>query len=180
MRKALAMALLVSLLSACGTAAALPEEPSASTTVSSTTVVETTTTTTTAPTTTAVPTTVPSTTTTTQQPVTTTTAPSAGFSGRCKQWAATAIAAGWPRAQIPKVLRTIWRESRCNPRAFNPRGRDRSYGLLQMNMKANRAWAFKRCGISAETDLFNGYTNLRCAYLLYKAAGGWRPWMGGA
>jgi hypothetical protein len=66
---------------------------------------------------------VPSTTTTTEAP----------DRGICGEWYDLALLAGWPASDWPFVQHLIHAESRCQHDAFNPRGADNSWGLLQIN-----------------------------------------------
>ena len=52
--------------------------------------------------------------TTTAAPATTTTVPKG-----CAEYVADAITAGWPADQAPMMARVMFRESRCNPKAWN-------------------------------------------------------------
>ena len=57
---------------------------------------------------------------------TTTTAPIKG----CAQYVADAITAGWPADQAPMLARVMYRESRCNPLAFNSQDSNNSNFIL--------------------------------------------------
>ena len=104
----------------------------------------------------------------------------AAVTNACPQHTQTALRAGWSRSELAKVSRTAFRESRCKPTAFNGRGRDRSYGLLQINTKgANWSELQRRCHLTSKAQLFDPYTNLACAHTL-RMAYGWKPWAGGA
>lgn len=99
-------------------------------------------------------------------------------SGRCKQYEA--LLAQHPRWNVARMSRIMFRESRCNPLAYNGRHRDRSYGLLQINTKVTARmdlWSElqRRCGVTAREQLFDPATNVACAARLY-AAYGMRPW----
>lgn len=79
------------------------------------------------------------------------------------------------RPDLHRRLRCIaYRETggTLNPGAFNPRGRDRSYGYLQINMKAH---SLERFGLTDEAQLFHPETNLRAGWILFLAAE-WNPW----
>lgn len=104
-------------------------------------------------------------------------APSSGSSGRrCEQFEGTARAAGWAESEIPRLSYVMWRESKCTVTAYNGKGRDQSYGLVQINTKgANWAELQRRCGLSSKDQLFDPYTNLACGKQLHRAYG-WRPW----
>lgn len=101
-------------------------------------------------------------------------APSGGK--RCAQYEDTARAAGWAESEIPRLSYVMWRESKCTPTAYNGKGRDQSYGLVQINTKGgNWAELQRRCGLSSKDQLFDPYTNLACGKQLQRAYG-WRPW----
>lgn len=87
-----------------------------------------------------------------------------------------AVAAGWPTAELKKLSRVIWRESRCDPAAYNGTGPDDSYGLVQINLKGY-LWRGRAvlCGLTERADLFDPATNLRCALVLWQRSG-WSPW----
>lgn len=92
----------------------------------------------------------------------------------CREWAPLALKVGWPADQLPTLLRTMWRESRCLPAADS--GPD--HGLMQANAiheewLASMGWTLD--------DLFDPEVNLRFAYLLWSSREergqcGWTPW----
>jgi hypothetical protein len=95
----------------------------------------------------------------------------------CHQWAGEAIAAGWPVDLIPKVLRTMWRESRCQPEV---RSTTSDSGLLQINDIVLRDHRFRRDWPNFDpATLFDPNVNLAVALWLY-GVDGWAPWRGGA
>jgi hypothetical protein len=68
-------------------------------------------------------------------------------------------------------------ESGGNPRAFNPVGRDRSYGLWQINMLGGLGPERRaKFGLSSNEDLFDPVTNARVALKLARDSGGYRDW----
>ena len=69
-----------------------------------------------------------------------------------------------------------WRESKCNPAAYNGRNKDRSYGIFQINTKGS-LWGEiqRRCGLTDKEQLFDPPTNIACAAALYRTYGT-RPW----
>lgn len=82
--------------------------------------------------------------------------------------------AGFSGTSLPIMGAIVLAESGGNPRALNdnPKTRDLSYGLAQINMyqalgPARRKWF----GIDDNEELFKPATNCRCAFLIYKAAG---------
>lgn len=117
-------------------------------------------------------------------------APNIFSSYKCGQWLPTAVLAGWPddRQVLERLGAIVWRESRCQPTACAPSDSDRTsengevcrdYGLMQGNWSAHHKW-WAELGITPE-DMFDPYTNLHWAWLLYsgrEAQGkcGWQPW----
>jgi len=100
---------------------------------------------------------------------------------KCPEWHDEALAAGWTEDQLPIVDAIMWRESRCKPGVHNKRGRDNSYGLMQLNMRAHKSWV--RPMVDGDfTLLFDPTTNLAVAKALYDRAEeqsgcGWKPWV---
>jgi hypothetical protein len=106
-------------------------------------------------------------------PTTTTTEAPKG----CAQYVADAITAGWPADQSPTLARVMFRESRCNPLAFNSQDSNGgSRGLMQVN-GVHEAW-LKEAGIITHLDdLFRPEVNLKAALHLYRMVGNsWSPW----
>jgi soluble lytic murein transglycosylase-like protein len=97
---------------------------------------------------------------------------------RCPQYESMiARYSGW---NVTRMSRIAWRESRCDARAHNPRNRDNSYGLLQLNTKVTprmNLWGElqRRCGLVAREQLFDPATNIACAHKLFLAYG-MKPW----
>lgn len=92
--------------------------------------------------------------------------------GRCSQYHGLLAANSLPVAPFDRIM---WRESGCNPNAYNGRGADRSYGLLQLNNKGKLAVYWQRlCGASGSA-MFNPAVNIRCAAAAYKTLG-LKPW----
>lgn len=106
--------------------------------------------------------------------------PTTPSTDRCPQYRQTALDAGWSEADWERLDQIIWRESRCTPTAHNGRGRDDSYGLVQLNMRAHRGWV--RPLVDGDFDrLFDPATNLTVARHLFDRAAdaygcGWQPW----
>lgn len=105
---------------------------------------------------------------------------SAPSGSRCPQHYRTAMNAGWSHSQWSKIDFIIWRESRCKSNAYNGKGRDNSYGLMQLNMKAHKSWVGPMVNWDF-TQLYNPSTNLRIAKHLYDKARktfgcGFQPW----
>lgn len=157
------------LLAACGHTEATPATV-APTTAPPTTTTSTTTTTTTSTTTTTTSTTVPD------------------IDAPCPEWHPTAIEAGWDTDHLERLGYIIWRESRCQPDAFNgddPNGG--SVGLVQINQywcKQNRynpdGWLQAQGVLGHCDDLHDPLTNLTAALAIYGYAEGrgcgWSPW----
>lgn len=99
---------------------------------------------------------------------------------RCPEHYNSAIAAGWSHDQWDKLDYIIWRESRCFSNVHNTKGRDDSYGIMQINLKAHRSWV--RPLVNGDfNSLFDPETNLRIAKVLYTKAQeyygcGFQPW----
>lgn len=64
-------------------------------------------------------------------------------------------------------------ESSGNTNAHNPKGRDDSYGLWQINMKAHTT---AELGISSPEALFDPLTNARAMMKISKNGTDWSPW----
>jgi hypothetical protein len=108
--------------------------------------------------------------TTTAAPATTTTVPKG-----CAEYVADAITAGWPADQAPMLARVMFRESRCNPKAWN--GADSnggSRGLLQVN-GIHETWLIEAGIITKLDDLFYPDVNIRAALQVYRILG-WQAW----
>ena len=99
---------------------------------------------------------------------------------RCPQHYTAAMNAGWTHDQWSKIDFIMWRESRCTSTAYNGRGRDNSYGLMQLNMKAHKSWVGPMVNWDF-TQLYNPTVNLTVAKALYTRAQkmfgcGFQPW----
>jgi hypothetical protein len=106
----------------------------------------------------------------------------------CASWASEAVEAGWPHDQIPKLLRTIKRESWC---MHDVRSGSRDNSLLQINDIVLRdmalrprlwSYALNRIGhVPTVNELLYGdpVIGLIVGYNLY-LIDGWSPWNGGA
>ena len=106
-------------------------------------------------------------------PTTTTTikAPKKG----CAQYVADAITAGWPADQAPMLARVMFRESRCNPLAYNSQDSNGgSRGLMQIN-GTHKSWLIEQGFITTLDDLFRPDVNLRASAHLYSMVG-WSAW----
>lgn len=105
---------------------------------------------------------------------------SAPAGSKCPQWYGAAMQAGWSPADWSRIDYIIFRESNCQPGVYNGRGRDSSYGLMQLNMKAHKSWVGPLVGWDF-TKLYDPVTNLRIGRKLFSMAVkvygcGWQPW----
>lgn len=96
----------------------------------------------------------------------------------CQEWAPLALKVGWPVEELPRLLRTIHRESRCQPLADS--GPD--HGLTQVN-QIHRDYVEQLYGIPFEEAMLDPEKNLTFALRLWtelEAQGkcGWAPWSG--
>lgn len=84
-----------------------------------------------------------------------------------------AFQAGFRGEALATMVAIALSESNGNPRAHNPRGRDDSYGLWQINMfeslgpQRRRAW-----GLQSDEELWDPATNARAAFSLVQGRGG--------
>jgi hypothetical protein len=93
----------------------------------------------------------------------------------CAQYVADAITAGWPAEQAPKLARVMFRESRCNPLAFNSQDSNGgSRGLMQVN-GVHQTWLKEAGMITHLDDLFRPEVNIRAALHLWRKVG-WSAW----
>lgn len=85
-----------------------------------------------------------------------------------------AASAGFPDPALAAAIAMA--ESSGNPRAYNGRGSDQSYGLWQINMQGllgpQRRAQF---GLSQNEDLYDPATNARAAAAIYSSSG-WGAW----
>ena len=91
---------------------------------------------------------------------------------------------GWPENELTQLVAIAYRESRCNPTAFNatdPNGG--SNGVMQINQfwcKPSKYFAngyLQAYGlIRGCDDLFDLEANLRSALAIYRYSNGWRAW----
>jgi hypothetical protein len=110
----------------------------------------------------------------------------------CQEWVPLAVASGWPRdrAVIERLADIVWRESRCNPEAWNetdPNGG--SMGLMQINRfwcQPSKYWPsgyLQAHGVLESCDeLLDPATNLHAGWVIYSysyqrnGGDGWNPW----
>ena len=104
-------------------------------------------------------------------PIPTTTATPKG----CSAYVADAISAGWPASEAPMLARVMFRESRCDPTAYNAKDSNGgSRGLMQIN-GTHKLWLMQTGYINNLNDLFNPDINLRAALHLWNMVG-WSAW----
>lgn len=113
-------------------------------------------------------------------------------SSPCQEWVPLAVQMGWPqdREVIERLVNIMWRESRCQPGAYNatdPHGG--SYGLLQLNgywcspsQYSSNGWLQDQGVLDVCSKLYDPATNLKAAWLMYSysiqrnGGDGWNPW----
>ena len=79
---------------------------------------------------------------------------------------------GIAKEKIPVMVAIAGAESNRNPKAFNPIGEDKSYGLFQVNMKGGLGPArMKQFGLKDEKELFDPATNVRAAKAILDSQG---------
>jgi hypothetical protein len=91
---------------------------------------------------------------------------------------------GWPENELTQLVAIAYRESRCQPDAFNPRDPNGgSAGVMQINYfwcKPSKYFAngyLQAYGlIRTCDDLFDLEDNLRSALAIYRYSNGWRAW----
>jgi len=91
---------------------------------------------------------------------------------------------GWPEHELTQLVAIAYRESRCNPTAFNatdPNGG--SNGIMQINQfwcKPSKYFVngyLQAYGLIRDcNDLFDLEANLRSALAIYRYSNGWRAW----
>ena len=91
---------------------------------------------------------------------------------------------GWPEHELTQLVAIAYRESRCQPDAFNPTDPNGgSAGVMQINYfwcKPSRYYAngyLQAYGLIRDCDdLFDLENNLRSALAIYRYSNGWRAW----
>jgi hypothetical protein len=114
----------------------------------------------------------------TTAPPTTTVTPSAYSegSGRCGEWWATALSAGWPEHRLDVLDDILWDESRCQADVRSSTG---DWGLLQINWST---WGdyVESFGLTRDDLLVptvNLWLGLQIAEMADQAGWGWcQPW----
>jgi hypothetical protein len=91
---------------------------------------------------------------------------------------------GWAKQDLTQLVAVAYRESRCQPDAFNPRDPNGgSIGAMQINQfwcKPSKYYAngyLQAYGlIRTCDDLFDLEDNLRSALAIFRYSNGWRAW----
>ena len=91
---------------------------------------------------------------------------------------------GWPEHALTQLVAIAYRESRCNPDAFNPTDPNGgSAGVMQINYFWCKPSSYYANGylqayglLRTCDDLFNLEDNLRSALGIYRYSNGWRAW----
>ena len=96
-----------------------------------------------------------------------------------QQIAQVAINAGLPESKAATAVAIALAESGGNPRSYNGSGRDRSYGLWQINMNPAELDDDQRrreIGITDNEQLFDPLTNAKAMLVISNGGKNWRPW----
>ena len=91
---------------------------------------------------------------------------------------------GWPEHELTQLVAVAYRESRCQPHAFNPTDPNGgSAGVMQINYFWCKPSSYYANGylqayglLRTCNDLFNLEDNLRSALAIYRYSNGWRAW----
>jgi len=91
---------------------------------------------------------------------------------------------GWAEQDLTQLVAIAYRESRCNPAAFNPTDPNGgSAGAMQLNYFWCKPSSYYANGylqayglISTCDDLFDLEDNLRSALAIFRYSNGWRAW----
>ena len=91
---------------------------------------------------------------------------------------------GWPEHELTQLVAVAYRESRCNPDAFNPTDPNGgSAGVMQINYFWCKPTSYYANGylqayglLRTCDDLFDLEDNLRSALAIYRYSNGWRAW----
>ena len=91
---------------------------------------------------------------------------------------------GWPEHELTQLVAIAYRESRCQPNAFNPTDPNGgSAGVMQINYFWCKPSSYYANGylqayglLRTCDDLFDLEDNLRSALAIYRYSNGWRAW----
>lgn len=93
------------------------------------------------------------------------------------QIATAAKAGGFSGDALVVAVAVALAESSGDPRAYNGRGLDDSYGLWQVNMRGDKGPARRRqFGLTSNSQLFDPTTNAKAAYAISNGGKNWGPW----
>lgn len=88
-----------------------------------------------------------------------------------------ALGQGLTRGEARIATAVALGESGGNPRAFNPNGRDLSYGLWQINMLGAMGPARRKAlGLSSNEQLWDPHHNARAMNMISSGGDNWQPW----
>lgn len=81
------------------------------------------------------------------------------------------------QADLQAAVAIALAESSGNPRAYNGRGRDQSYGLWQINMKPSEVGDRKKeLGIATNEALYDPAVNAAAMFKISRGGKDWSPW----
>jgi hypothetical protein len=84
---------------------------------------------------------------------------------------------GFTGEGLRTALAVALAESGGNARAYNPTGKDLSYGLFQINMLGGMGpERRKKYGLASNEELYDPYVNARVAYDMSQGGRKWGPW----
>ena len=87
-----------------------------------------------------------------------------------------AVQGGFSQKDAPLVAKIAMGESNGNPMAFNGKGADQSYGIMQINMLGDMGPERRsQFGLTTNEDLYDPLTNMKAAYKIYQQQG-WGAW----
>lgn len=80
-------------------------------------------------------------------------------------------------SKIAMAVAIAMAESGGNPKAYNGKGRDESYGLWQINMKASEVGDRRAAlGIASNEALYDPLVNARAMVKISNSGANWKPW----
>ena len=83
-----------------------------------------------------------------------------------------AVQVGFPSDVAPVISKIAMGESSGRSTAFNGKGADQSYGLMQINMLGDMGPERRKAfGLTSNEDLYDPLTNMKAAYEIYKTQG---------
>ena len=87
-----------------------------------------------------------------------------------------AVQGGFSADDAPLVAKIAMGESSGNPMAFNGKGADKSYGIMQINMLGDMGPERRaQFGLKSNEELYDPLTNMKAAYKIYQQQG-WGAW----